>query len=66
MELVLFLTAILLTGRLGAVRLAMRSRAEAVRLRAINNALESRVAERTRSLRQALDAAGNDDGDEES
>lgn len=59
MELVLFLTAILLTGLLGAVRLAMRSRAEAVRLRAINNALESRVAERTRSLRQALDAAGD-------
>lgn len=59
MELVLVLTAILLTGLLGAVRLAMRSRAEAVRLRAINNALESRVNERTRSLRQALDAAGD-------
>lgn len=59
MELVLFLTAILLTGLLGAVRLALRSRAEAVRLRAIGNALESRVAQRTRSLRQALDAAGD-------
>lgn len=59
MELLLVLTAIGLTGLLGAVRLAMRSRAEAVRLRAINNALESRVAERTRSLRQALDAAGD-------
>lgn len=58
MEMVLFLTAILLTGLLGALRLAMRARAEAVRLRAINNALESRVAERTRCLRQALDAAG--------
>lgn len=58
MELVLVLTAIVLSSMLGAVRLALRSRAEAVRLRAINNALESRVAERTRSLRQALDAAG--------
>lgn len=58
MGLVLILTAILLTGMLGAVRLVLRSRAEAVRLRAINNALESRVAERTRSLRQALEAAG--------
>lgn len=58
MELVLILAAILFSSLLGAVRLAMRSRAEAVRLRAINNALESRVAERTRCLRQALDAAG--------
>lgn len=57
MELVLVLAAILLSSVLAAVRLAFRSRAEAVRLRAINNALESRVAERTRSLRQALDAA---------
>lgn len=59
MELVLVLAAILLSSMLMAVRLALRSRAEALRLRAINNALESRVAERTRSLRQALDAAGD-------
>lgn len=57
MELVLVLAAILLSSMLAAVRLALRSRAEALRLRAINNALGSRVAERTRSLRLALDAA---------
>ncbi|MGV9008340.1 hybrid sensor histidine kinase/response regulator [Brevundimonas sp.] len=59
MELVLVLAAILLSSMLAAVRLALRSRAEALRLRAINNALGSRVAERTRSLRLALDAAGD-------
>jgi CheY-like chemotaxis protein len=57
MELVLVIVALVLSGALAALRLAMRARGEAARLRALNNALEARIAERTRDLRQALEAA---------
>ncbi|MDZ4362615.1 hybrid sensor histidine kinase/response regulator [Brevundimonas sp.] len=57
MELILVIVALVLSGALAALRLAMRARGEAARLRALNNALEARIADRTRALRLALEAA---------
>ena len=57
MEFVLVIVALALSGAWAGLRLAMRARAEAARLRALNSSLESRVAERTRELRLSLDAA---------
>ncbi|CAN5203790.1 hypothetical protein BH09PSE1_BH09PSE1_18610 [soil metagenome] len=54
MEFVLVVAALALSGALAGLRLAMRARAEATRLRALNNSLEARVAEATRDLRAAL------------
>lgn len=55
MQLVLVLVAIVLAFTLAVVRL--RGRAEATRLKQTNEALEARVAERTRELTLALQAA---------
>lgn len=57
MEFVLVIVALALSGAWAGLRLAMRARAEAARLRALNSSLEARVAERTRELRLSLDAA---------
>ena len=57
MEFVLVVVALALSGAWAGLRLAMRARAEAARLRALNSSLESRVAERTRELRLSLNAA---------
>jgi signal transduction histidine kinase/CheY-like chemotaxis protein len=54
MQLVLLIAALALSGVLAGMRLAMRARAEAVRLRAINNSLEARITQATRELRTAL------------
>ena len=58
MELFLVALAIALTFALCGIRLTLRSRAEAVRLRALNNSLEARVSEATRELRNALAVSG--------
>jgi len=57
MELILVLLALALSGALGGLRLAMRARAEAGRLRVLTDSLEARVAERTQELRMALSAS---------
>lgn len=57
MELVLVIVALALSGALAGLRLAARARAEATRLRALNNSLEARVAEATREIRAALAAS---------
>ena len=57
MELVLVVLALALSGAWAGIRLAVRARAEAARLRVLNGSVESRVAERTRELRLSLDAA---------
>lgn len=54
MEFLLVTAALALSGALAGLRLAQRSRAEAGRLRALNNSLEGRIAEATRDLRIAL------------
>ena len=58
MESILVAAAIALTLALCSVKLTLRSRAEAGRLRALNNSLEARVAEATRELRNALAVSG--------
>ena len=58
MELILVALAIALTFALCGMRLTLRSRAEAARLRALNNSLEARVSEATRELRNALAVSG--------
>lgn len=58
MHLILVALAIALTFALCGMRLTLRSRAEAARLRALNNSLEARVAEATRELRNALAVSG--------
>ena len=60
MELILIIAAIGLSVALTGVKLAIRSRDEGVRLRALNNSLEGRVAEATRELRSALAASGQE------
>jgi signal transduction histidine kinase/ActR/RegA family two-component response regulator len=57
MEFILMLLALALSGAWAGVRLAMRARGEATRLRTLNASLEDRVEERTRELRLALEAA---------
>ncbi|CAN5211337.1 hypothetical protein BH10PSE1_BH10PSE1_26250 [soil metagenome] len=57
MEFILVVAALALSGALAGLRLMMRARAEAMRLRAINNSLEARIAEATRDLRSALAAS---------
>ncbi len=57
MEFALVMLALGLAGGLAALRLARSAQGESARLRALNNSLEARVAERTRELRLALDVA---------
>lgn len=57
MAFLLVVATISLCAGLAGLRLSLRTRQESVRLRALNNALESRVAERTAELRRALDQA---------
>jgi signal transduction histidine kinase/ActR/RegA family two-component response regulator len=57
MEFILMLLALALSGAWAGIRLALRARGEAGRLRTLNASLEDRVEERTRELRLALEAA---------
>ncbi|CAN5327435.1 hypothetical protein BH10PSE2_BH10PSE2_07160 [soil metagenome] len=57
MEFVLVVVALALSGGWAGIRLMIQARGEASRLRALNASLEDRVAERTRELRMALEAA---------
>lgn len=57
MEFILVFLALGLAALLGGLRLTAQARGEAARLRALNNSLEARVADRTRELTLALEAA---------
>jgi signal transduction histidine kinase/ActR/RegA family two-component response regulator len=57
MEFILMLLALALSGAWAGIRLALRARSEATRLRTLNASLEDRVDERTRELRLALEAS---------
>jgi signal transduction histidine kinase len=55
MEFVLLLISLALAGALAGVRMAVRARTEAERLRQLNASLEDRVTDRTAELQLALD-----------
>jgi signal transduction histidine kinase/CheY-like chemotaxis protein len=57
MEFVLLIVALALSGCWAGVRLGLQAKREAARLAELNDTLEARVAERTRKLRLALEAA---------
>ena len=54
MGFILVVIAVALTAALGGISLATRARGEAIRLRALTNALQARVTEATREMRAAL------------
>lgn len=57
MEFVLLIVALALSGCLAGVRLGLQARKQAARLAELNDSLESRISERTRELRLALEAS---------
>lgn len=57
MEFVLLIVALALAGCLAGVRLGLLARRQSTRLAELNGSLESRIAERTRELRLALEAS---------
>ena len=57
MEFVLLIVALALAACLAGVRLGLQARRQSARLAELNDSLESRIAERTRELRLALEAS---------
>ncbi|MBU1346785.1 MAG: response regulator [Alphaproteobacteria bacterium] len=57
MHFMILIIALALSGCWAGVRLSLQSRREAIRLAELNGSLERRVADRTRELRLALEAA---------